>query len=1066
MRIRLPVLLRTAGASCTIGLVLCQAVALGQAPLVNDWQALDAKAAELYAEGDLAQAIDAAQAALGAATSPRESGKSLDRLGFLDFTAGKLADGEKYLRQSLQVRESAFGRESLDYAETANDLAMLLRDDRRMDEAKTLAEQAVATRLRVLGAEDLSVAESLNTAATVYAFSGDYNTAVSTFERAAAIHESRPVLERANEEYGTLSINLAGTYQRLGKYALAEATFEKGLAALRVKPGVNHPAYAASLLAYAALKVDLGRYLDAERLYEEGGQLVKTELGEEHPVYAALLNNRGFLFQSIGNVAAAEADYQRSLELKSKLYGPSSQLAASTMRNLANLTYPRNHEKGEQLFAGAVEAYARLTNAPPFDHASVLLGLARAQRDRGALSDARATVQQALAVARQGLGIRHPLFAAATRELGLVYAASGDAANAERNLAEAIRIAEDVHGPDHPDLAAFLDALGGFYEQRGDYLAAQPLYRRSFEIQDRFLSDALEIGSESFKAASMSTTLDQIPRLIAFQTKAAVQVPGARTLAFEAVTRRKGRVLEQVRTWRQRLRENATDAIRGQLSEWEAILECRTSLTVALGFRDLKPSVVGGCSLEGTEFEGRYERLLSDLRTRRTDDLGTEAVRAIGVLRQRGDTLETSLNRETGGLNGAARRISVDDIRNQLSADELLIEFVSYQGQREGSGAGQRYGAFVLDHEGKLGWSDVGPAAAIDSSVRDLLTAANDWSVSIRNHEEQAGQSSLLTARDALTDLSKRVWTPLKPLIDANVRRLRIAPDASLNLVPFEALSDGRDLIDRFAITYVPAGRDLTTEDPARDPSAASVVVVSPGATARRNPIQKGNESAFRADGLAHLDSAAGEAEDFRRIVPRTELYAAANATERRVKGLHGPSLLHIVGHGVVRDDDNCQTSACLATGPDPSARAMTLSAIVLEEAYGRGGGSSDDGILTPLELQNVDLRGTEMLVLSQCQMANGAAAVGEGVYGMRRAAAIAGARTFVAPLWNVEDRVQRTLMRQFYSGLASGQTRADALRHAKLQIRQSPATSSFLYWAPVILSGSASALPPSFFRP
>ena len=82
---------------------------------------------------------------------------------------------------------------------------------------------------------------------------------------------------------------------------------------MRVKPGVDHPAYAASLLAYAALKVDLGRYVDAERLYEEGGRLVEAELGDEHPMYATFLNNRGFLFQSIGNLAAAEADYRAGL---------------------------------------------------------------------------------------------------------------------------------------------------------------------------------------------------------------------------------------------------------------------------------------------------------------------------------------------------------------------------------------------------------------------------------------------------------------------------------------------------------------------------------------------------------------------------------------------------------------------------------------------------------------------------------------------------------------------------------------------------------------------------------
>ena len=121
--------------------------------------------------------------------------------------------------------------------------------------------------------------------------------------------------------------------------------------------------------------------------------------------------------------------------------------------------------------------------------------------------------------------------------------------------------------------------------------------------------------------------------------------------------------------------------------------------------------------------------------------------------------------------------------------------------------------------------------------------------------------------------------------------------------------------------------------------------------------------------------------------------------------------------------------------------------------------------MLTPLELQNIDLHGTEMLVLSQCQMASGVASVGEGVYGMRRAAAIAGAHSFVAPLWNVEDSVERTLMARFYQGLAAGQSRADALRIAKLAVRRTPATRSFLYWAPVILSGSVAPIPRSVFE-
>ena len=39
----------------------------------------------------------------------------------------------------MRIREDAFGLDSADFAETANDLAMLLRDLRRMDEARGLA---------------------------------------------------------------------------------------------------------------------------------------------------------------------------------------------------------------------------------------------------------------------------------------------------------------------------------------------------------------------------------------------------------------------------------------------------------------------------------------------------------------------------------------------------------------------------------------------------------------------------------------------------------------------------------------------------------------------------------------------------------------------------------------------------------------------------------------------------------------------------------------------------------------------------------------------------------------
>src|SRR5262245_22882415 len=105
--------------ACAAGLLLSQVAGHTQAPAAADWRTLDARAADLYVQGDLMRAIEAARAALDAASSPSERGRSLDRLGFFSYTAGNAAEGEKYLRQSLDLRESAFGIDSLDYAETA-----------------------------------------------------------------------------------------------------------------------------------------------------------------------------------------------------------------------------------------------------------------------------------------------------------------------------------------------------------------------------------------------------------------------------------------------------------------------------------------------------------------------------------------------------------------------------------------------------------------------------------------------------------------------------------------------------------------------------------------------------------------------------------------------------------------------------------------------------------------------------------------------------------------------------------------------------------------------------------
>ena len=280
-------------------LALFAAAFLFQDPPPQDWASLDRQAEDLYARGDLKEAIRIANLAVHVASGAQQSGHSTDRLGFFEYTFGDYNNGERHLRQAFELRKS-IGVDTADYAESANDLALFCRDSAKLPEGRTLAEQAVAIRSRVLGSADLRVAESLDTLGSIAAYQGDYDLAISKFEEARAIHEAQPGAANLGEEYGTLCINLAGTYQRAGKYAQSEALFSRGLDVLRRKPGINHPAYSASLVAYAFLQADLGHYSAAEKLYNESGKLLLEQLGEQHPVYTTFLNNRAALIRRWG----------------------------------------------------------------------------------------------------------------------------------------------------------------------------------------------------------------------------------------------------------------------------------------------------------------------------------------------------------------------------------------------------------------------------------------------------------------------------------------------------------------------------------------------------------------------------------------------------------------------------------------------------------------------------------------------------------------------------------------------------------------------------------------------
>ncbi len=97
------------------------------------------------------------------------------------------------------------------------------------------------------------------------------------------------------------------------------------------------------------------------------------------------------------------------------------------------------------------------------------------------------------------------------------------------------------------------------------------------------------------------------------------------------------------------------------------------------------------------------------------------------------------------------------------------------------------------------------------------------------------------------------------------------------------------------------------------------------------------------------------------------------------------------------------------------------------------------------------------MVVLSACETALG------GVSGSEAGVFIEAFRkitnSVAASLWPVDDFATRTLMVEFYRGLARGQSRASSMRAAQLKLLRDGRTKNPLFWAAFVLYGEGGKL-------
>ena len=228
--------------------------------------------------------------------------------------------------------------------------------------------------------------------------------------------------------------------------------------------------------------------------------------------------------------------------------------------------------------------------------------------------------------------------------------------------------------------------------------------------------------------------------------------------------------------------------------------------------------------------------------------------------------------------------------------------------------------------------------------------------------------------------------------------RLVIVPHGVLHYLPFGAFRDRRTkryLIEDYTITYAPSASAIRFLHDKETPVNGKALVI--GAPAGVSPELPGAMREARFVGAKlHLVPMVGT--------------AAKESLLYRLKGK--VDLVHIAAHGFYEADTPLFSRLALAEG------------------------DGSDGNLEVHEiLSEVDLTGVNLVVLSACQTALGKGSAGDEIVGLTRALLYAGTPGVISTLWDIDDDAAEALMNRFYDRLLDGDSAADALRRAQLQL-------------------------------
>lgn len=280
-----------------------------------------------YEQGRAADGLalrEPARVALARAGSPPElEAEYLQNTGLALYSGGQPAEADQVLTRAAALRERLGDDVERAFVLTAR--ALVATTDGRYGDAEALYRESLAIREQAYGANHPLVADSLdNLGVTIY-HQGQLEAARELYDRALAVR--RNALGGEHRDVGTSLNNLAGVLVDQGQLDRGREHYDRALAIWTAALGPDHPDLAIVLGNLGDLENRLGQHARAAERCERAYAIDRARYGEDARDLAYSLTCLGEARLGAGKARAAIEPLERALVLRGADHGDAAELA-------------------------------------------------------------------------------------------------------------------------------------------------------------------------------------------------------------------------------------------------------------------------------------------------------------------------------------------------------------------------------------------------------------------------------------------------------------------------------------------------------------------------------------------------------------------------------------------------------------------------------------------------------------------------------------------------------------------------------------------------------------------